>query len=194
VAVLLGSAGVHAALIPEHVAEAPVLGTMFAVSVVLSLATAGALLGTEDRRALLLASGLLLVFALAYAYTRVTSLEALGIPHEEPDVLGLCTVALELAGVAFALRAVSSLPTTRAGGPDTSSSGGSRSAAVSEPAASEGQSLGRKRYELSTAPRQPSSACWASSSEVTIVPAASMQPTTNRFSPFTSPSRVDSRV
>src|SRR5581483_7827380 len=141
VAVLLGSAGVHAALIPEHVAEAPVLGTMFAVSVVLSLATAGALLGTEDRRALLLASGLLLVFALAYAYTRVTSLEALGIPHEEPDVLGLCTVAL-------ALRAVSSLPTTRAGGPDTSSSGGSRSAAVSEPAASEGQSLGRKRYEL----------------------------------------------
>ena len=42
--------------------------------------------------------------------------------------------------------------------------------------------------------RQPSSTRCASSSDVTIVPAASMHPTTNRFSPLTSPSRFESRV
>ena len=133
VAVLLGSAGVHAALIPEHVAEAPVLGALFPISVVLSLALAGALFGTASRGTSLLAGGLLLAFVLAYAYTRVTSLETLGIPHEQPDALGLCTVALELAGVAFALGAV-----------------GARRAAMSGPAVSQGQSLRQKRYEVST--------------------------------------------
>ena len=41
---------------------------------------------------------------------------------------------------------------------------------------------------------QPSRTVWASSSDVTIVPAASIQPTTKRFSPLTSPSRFESRV
>jgi hypothetical protein len=109
IAALLGSAGVHAALIPEHLDEAPVLGAGFILSVVVALGLAGALAGSPGRRTFAIAGGTLLAFAAAYLYTRVTSLEALGIPHEEPDLLGLGTVALELAGAAFALRVSASL-------------------------------------------------------------------------------------
>jgi hypothetical protein len=105
VAVLLATAGVHLALIPEHLEEAPVLGWLFAASVVVSLAAAGAVAGAPTPRAFHAAAAVLATFALAYAYTRVASLDALGIPHESPEPLGHCTVALELLGAAFALSA-----------------------------------------------------------------------------------------
>ena len=105
IAVLLASAGVHAALTPEHLDEAPMLGWLFLASVVVAVALAGAVLVVPSRQILLAAAAVLLTFAAAYAYTRLTGLEALGIPHEEPDRLGLATVALELAGVGFALSA-----------------------------------------------------------------------------------------
>lgn len=105
VTILLASAGVHAALVPEHLEEAPVLGALFMLSVALAAAFAGVIAVARSPLALPAAGGTLVVFALAYAYTRVAGLEALGIPHEEPDRLGLATVTLELVGAAIALSA-----------------------------------------------------------------------------------------
>src|SRR3954454_5897036 len=98
IAGLLASTGGHAALTPEHQDDAPVLGWLFLASVVLAVGLAVALLAFPSRRLFLAAAAVLVAFAAAYAYTRLTGLEALGIPHEEPDRLGLATVALELAG------------------------------------------------------------------------------------------------
>ena len=109
VVALLGSAGVHAALIPEHLRESPVLGVAFILSVVTALGVAGALLLSPSPRTFAIAGGTLVAFAAAYVYTRVASLAMLGIPHEEPDLLGLGTVALELSGAAFALGVSASL-------------------------------------------------------------------------------------
>src|SRR5262245_49767774 len=105
ITVLLASAGVHAALAPEHLEEAPVLGFLFLASVGIAVGLSATVAAVPSREALLASAGVLVVFALAYAYTRMAGLEAMGIPHEEPDRLGLATVGLELAGAAFAVSA-----------------------------------------------------------------------------------------
>lgn len=105
VTVLLASAGVHAALAPEHLEETPVLGCLFVASVLVAAALAGVVVAAPTRRVQLVSAATLVLFALAYVLTRVSGLDALGIPHEEPDRLGIATVTLELLGAAFALSA-----------------------------------------------------------------------------------------
>jgi hypothetical protein len=102
---LASSAGLHAALVPTHASEAPVLGALFALS---ALALAGVALhvdhpprpGAPAAAALLLGS--LLV---AYAATRVLPLPPL--THAETiDAVGAVTKLVEAAGLVLALRIV----------------------------------------------------------------------------------------
>jgi len=100
----LVSAYVHLALTPEHMKEMPALGIAFIVSVVLSLAVGFSVVLKPDAKwpaqaAALLFSGL--VFA--YVASRTTGLPLLEPVPEPLDLVGVLTVAAELAGLAAAL-------------------------------------------------------------------------------------------
>ena len=118
---LAASAGVHAALVPAHAAETPLLGAMFALS---ALALAGVALRIDHRPGpVALAAAVLLFSSLlaAYAATRFVALPPL--THAEPvDAIGVVTKLVEAAGLVLALRLfhapagrASALPTRREG-------------------------------------------------------------------------------
>jgi hypothetical protein len=97
VSLCAASAGVHVALVPEHLRESLALGLAFALS-------AGALAATSlvvrnprhDSWAPLTAGAVLFLTAMAYALSRSTGIPWL-IPHAEHlDVLGLATSAAEV--------------------------------------------------------------------------------------------------
>jgi hypothetical protein len=96
--VCAGSAGVHAALVPEHLHESVPLGLSFAVAAVL-LGVAAALMGLRDGVRVVAPVGTLLIgTALAYVLSRTTGLPGL-VDHPEPvDALGSATSFLEVAG------------------------------------------------------------------------------------------------
>jgi hypothetical protein len=99
VLVCAGSAGVHLALVPEHLHESAALGAAFLLDG-LMLALAAVLLGDSARgtRTTPAVAALLLATAGAYVLSRTTGIPWL-LPDPEPhDVLGAVTTVCELAG------------------------------------------------------------------------------------------------
>ena len=98
-------AGVHAAIAPEPLSEWAPLGASFvAAAIVLALGVAAlAARPDEPRLAAALAAALGMVAAV-YVLTRLVALSPLD-PEREPfDALGICTSAIEAAGVLLAVR------------------------------------------------------------------------------------------
>ncbi|HET9674850.1 MAG TPA: hypothetical protein VFP31_08550 [Gaiellaceae bacterium] len=96
------SAGIHAALVPDHLAEGTAAGVGFAVAALLLAAAAVAL--TRRRSATLLAAtaALLVGLLVSYAFAVTTGVPVLH-PEAEPlDGLALVTKAVELLGLAAA--------------------------------------------------------------------------------------------
>ena len=98
--VCAASAGVHAGLVPEHLAESVPLGVAFAVSVVLLVAAALQLrAGPAGARWVALA---LVAVVGAYLLSRTTGLPVL-IPDPEPvDILGVLTTSAEVVAAVAA--------------------------------------------------------------------------------------------
>jgi hypothetical protein len=99
------SAGVHAALVPEHYREKPALGAAFAVSAV-ALAWAALLLRRPagSRLTRIAPPAVLLGVAACYLLSRGTGLPLLIPEPEELDALGLVTTLAELLAAAVAVR------------------------------------------------------------------------------------------
>jgi hypothetical protein len=108
------SAGVHAALVPEHLDESAAAGGGFIVATIMLAALAVASTVRPPTRLAAAAAaatfaGLLLAYALA-----VTSGVPVLMPHPEPvDGLALATKAVELIGLAAALSLLEPLPLPR---------------------------------------------------------------------------------
>jgi plastocyanin len=100
---LTASAGLHLALVPEHLREAPKVGVSFILGSVAALVLAAALLRAATRT-VLAASALLLAGMIgAYATAVTVGLGPLGMEHEAVDDVGLVCKAVEVVGVAAAL-------------------------------------------------------------------------------------------
>jgi Kef-type K+ transport system membrane component KefB len=98
------SAGVHAALAPEHWRESATAGAGFAVSAV-ALAVCAVLLDRRPESQLPVGAATVLLAALigVYVVTRLTVLPPLAAHQEPVDALGLATKLVEAAGLACAL-------------------------------------------------------------------------------------------
>ena len=108
---LASSAGVHGALVPTHVAEAPLLGATFALSALLLAGIALCIDRAPGPLALAAAVVLLAALLAAYVATRFVAMPP--VPHAEPvDLLGAATKLIEAGGLVLALRLLG----TRAGG------------------------------------------------------------------------------
>lgn len=100
---LAASAGLHLALVPEHLDEAPRVGVLFILGSAAAIALGTLLLWTVTR-ALLAASALLLTtMILAYVVAVTVGLGPLGMEREAVDDVGLICKAVELVGVVAAL-------------------------------------------------------------------------------------------
>ena len=99
------SAGVHAALVPEHLGENTILGTGFALAAVCLFASTLAFAGTRAPSSAAAPATALLLVALisAYAISRAAGLPLIGAEVEEVDAVGLTTQVLQAAGLAAAL-------------------------------------------------------------------------------------------
>lgn len=96
-----GSAGVHAALIADHLDESVPLGVGFAASAVaLALAALMVRRPRHDPRTLVAAAVVLLVVAVAYALSRTIGVPLLISTPEHLDALGLTTTVAEVVGAA----------------------------------------------------------------------------------------------
>jgi hypothetical protein len=99
---LASSAGVHAALVPTHSAETPVLGLLFALSALLLAALTVCVARAPGPVALGAAARLLALLLAAYVTTRFVTLPPLA--HPEPvDLLGVTTKLIEAGGLVLAL-------------------------------------------------------------------------------------------
>ena len=105
VACCAASAGVHAALVPEHLEENAVLGTGFAVTAVLLFASALAFSARRATPALAAPATALLLVALmgAYALSRTAGLTFIGAEVEAVDALGVVTQAAQALALASAV-------------------------------------------------------------------------------------------
>jgi hypothetical protein len=104
VAACAASAGAHAGLVPEHLADAPQLGFAFIAAVVMLLATAIALATRPD--SVCAAQGAVLLLAaliVSYAASRTTGIPLLQPRPEALDAVGLATKVVEGLGLVFAL-------------------------------------------------------------------------------------------
>jgi hypothetical protein len=109
------SAGIHAALVPEHLREEPRLGVAFALAVVVLLATAAVVaLKPIDRGAARLAAGVLGGLVVCYVASRTTGIPLLDPEPEAADAVGVSAVAIELAGLVFALDRLTERPPSSA--------------------------------------------------------------------------------
>jgi hypothetical protein len=99
------SAGVHAGLVPSHLAESRALGIAFAISAVALLwAAASVARADEPPVPCALAAAMLAGLIAAYAASRTIGLPLLE-PHAEPlDAVGLVTQVVQGAGLCAALR------------------------------------------------------------------------------------------
>jgi hypothetical protein len=97
--VCAGSAGVHLALVPDHLRESPALGVAFLLDAVL-LAVVAVLLGDPARgtRTTPAVATLLLATAGAYVLSRTTGIPWLAPDPEPLDGLGAVTTVCELVG------------------------------------------------------------------------------------------------
>lgn len=104
--VVAGAAGaaVHAVLAPEHLREWAPLGASFAAgSAVLAVGVVALALRPSDRRIAGVVAFVLGVFVVGYVTTRLTAVPPLDPDREAFDVLGICTTAIEAAGLLVAL-------------------------------------------------------------------------------------------
>lgn len=108
------SAGVHAALVPEHWHERPALGIGFALAAAALAAVAVALqLGRPAPVAPACAGILLAALTVLYLASRTAGLPLTG--REEWDSVGVATQVVQLAGVALAFRPFIRTTGTRGG-------------------------------------------------------------------------------
>lgn len=96
------SAGVHAALVPEHWRERPALGVGFALAAVALAAIAVALQATRSRLPAGAAAAVFGSLTMLYLISRAHGLPLTG--HEEWDTVGIATQVVQLAGIAVAIR------------------------------------------------------------------------------------------
>jgi drug/metabolite transporter (DMT)-like permease len=98
------SAGVHAALVPEHLQEAPPLGVSFAVaSVLLLLAGAVVVMRPDDQRAARVTALLLAGLIASWAVSGISGIPLLQPQPESVDGVGLITKLVEALGLGFAM-------------------------------------------------------------------------------------------
>jgi hypothetical protein len=101
------SAGVHAGLAPEHLHEWMPLGASFvAAAAAVSAGVAALVLRPVSQWPPRLVGALLGSLVVAYALTRLLALPPLDPDREPLDVLGVCTSAVEAAGLVLAVRLV----------------------------------------------------------------------------------------
>ena len=107
VAVCAISAGVHAALTPEHLREEASAGTGFLVATFLLAALCVVLTYRPGSRAAVAAAGAVLAgLVAAYALAITTGVPLLHTEPEPADGVGLATKAIELVGLAVAVHLV----------------------------------------------------------------------------------------
>lgn len=101
------TAGIHAALVPEHLAEMPRLGVGFIIAAAAGAALAGALMVLGPVRWLVVLTGLFLVFEIAtwIAFVAVSVPGFDGTPEPVETIAGVCK-AIEALGVLLAVRLV----------------------------------------------------------------------------------------
>jgi hypothetical protein len=110
------SAGVHAGLAPEHLHEWPPLGAAFvAAAAAAALAVAALVLRPASLWPPRILGALLGGLVVAYALTRLVALPPFDPDREPLDLLGVCTCAVEAAGLVAAVRPRPTLVTQ--GGP-----------------------------------------------------------------------------
>src|ERR671910_1611758 len=106
---LASSAGIHAALVPTHAAETPLLGALFALSALLLAALTVGVAHAPGAVALGAAGLLLGALLVAYVAARFVALPPL--THSEPvDVLGVATKLIEAGGQVLAPRSLGTPP------------------------------------------------------------------------------------
>jgi hypothetical protein len=99
-ALLAATAGIHVALVPEHLREAPYAGVLFIALSTAALAMAILLVVRSDLVVWTMSGGLVLSALLAYIASR-----SIGLPSLSDDVgdwlnpLGIAALAVELAAV-----------------------------------------------------------------------------------------------
>jgi hypothetical protein len=99
------SAGVHAALVPEHLHENALLGTGFAVSAVLLFVSTLAFSGRRVAPPLAASATALLLVALigAYVLSRTVGLTFIGAETEAVDGVGVATQVIQALALAAAI-------------------------------------------------------------------------------------------
>ena len=96
------SAGIHAALVPAHLAESAAAGSAFAASAAVLAGLAVVLTRQPTPAALAVAAGTFAALLVAYALAVTTGLPVLHPEPEPVDGLALFTKAVELTGLAAA--------------------------------------------------------------------------------------------
>ena len=114
------SAGVHAALVPEHLREGLPLGSGFAVAAILLFGSTLAFTGSRPAPSLAAPATAALLFALivAYGLSRTVGLPLIGAEVEAVDGVGVTTQVVQAAALtaAIALTIPASARTARARG------------------------------------------------------------------------------
>jgi hypothetical protein len=99
------SSGVHVALAPEHIGEAPLLGLAFLAAAALLVALGvGIYLRPDDRQLSLLIALLSAALVAAYASSRTVGLPVLNPAPESVDAVGVITKAVEVIALVLGLR------------------------------------------------------------------------------------------
>lgn len=98
------SAGIHAALVPEHLAEMPLLGDSFILATLLLIGLGVALtVRPESRLGAALAALLFSGMTLAFVASRTYGLPVLEPEPEPVELIGILTVAVQVIGTLAAL-------------------------------------------------------------------------------------------
>jgi hypothetical protein len=101
------SSGVHLAITPEHLSEAPPLGVSFIIATCALVVTTLALLLRPASMWPPAAAGLLFAGMIgAYAATRATAIPGISGTPESVDVIGVITKAVEVLGFVLAVSLV----------------------------------------------------------------------------------------
>jgi|SRR5215216_1239030 len=107
VAACAASAGVHAALVPDHLEHEPALGAAFVAAAVVTLALSAALAIRPSSTAIAsLATLVLAMLIAAYALSVTTGIPWLSDVPERVDAVGAATKAVEAVGLFFALQLI----------------------------------------------------------------------------------------
>jgi CHASE2 domain-containing sensor protein len=97
------SAGIHGALVRDHLAEGVSLGVGFLIATVLLIGLAGALTNRADRQLLLASAAVMAGLIVAYLFAITTGLPLLHPEVETADGLAVFTKSVEALGLVVAL-------------------------------------------------------------------------------------------